>query len=99
MDVYYVYILTNKNNTVLYTGFTNNLLRRMHEHKNKIIKGFTSKYNVDKLVYFEEFEDMKSAMEREKQLKAGTRQKKVDLINTVNPEWNELLPPNADINL
>ena len=96
MEVYYVYILTNKNNTVLYTGFTNNLLRRMYEHKNKMIEGFTSRYNTDKLVYFEEFESMKSAMKREKKLKAGSRQRKVDLINSINPEWTELLPPEVE---
>ncbi len=87
---YYVYILTNKNNNVLYTGVTNDLQRRIYEHKNKIISGFTEKYNVNKLVYFEETSDIESAILREKQIKSGSRQKKVDLINSCNEEWADL---------
>lgn len=87
---YYVYIVTNKNNNVLYTGVTNDLQRRVYEHKNKIISGFTEKYNVNKLVYFEETSDIESAILREKQIKSGSRQKKVDLINSCNEEWADL---------
>ncbi len=82
--------MTNKNNTVLYTGVTNNLIRRVCEHKEKLTKGFTSKYNVNKLVYFEETNSIDSAIKREKQIKAGSRQKKIDLINFLNPEWKDL---------
>jgi putative endonuclease len=88
--MFYVYILTNKSNTVLYTGVTSNLLRRVYEHKNKSVKGFTSKYNVSKLVYYEEGEDSYGAISREKQIKAGSRQNKKDLINSMNPEWKDL---------
>jgi len=87
---YFVYIMTNKNNTVLYTGITNNLIRRVSEHKNKIIDGFTKRYNVIKLVYYEECNNSLNAIEREKQIKAGSRQKKVILINTENPSWKDL---------
>jgi putative endonuclease len=88
---YFVYILTNKYNKVLYTGVTNNLQRRTGEHKNKIhIKSFTSRYNVDKLVYYEIFTQIIPAIAREKQIKAGSRQKKIDLINSMNPEWGDL---------
>jgi putative endonuclease len=90
MNNYYIYILTNKNHTVLYTGVTNNLVRRIWEHKSKMIKGFSQKYNVDKLVYYEIFEDPAAAIQREKQIKAGSRKKKLELINKFNPEWNEL---------
>jgi putative endonuclease len=90
MKNYCVYILTNKNNTVLYVGITNNLTRRIWEHKSKLIEGFTKKYNVDKLIYFESFDSPDDAIKREKQLKAGSRQKKVYLINKFNPEWNDL---------
>jgi putative endonuclease len=90
MKNYCVYILTNKNNTVLYVGVTNNLTRRIWEHKSKLIEGFTKKYNVDKLVYFESFDNSGDAIKREKQLKAGSRKKKVELINKLNPEWKEL---------
>ena len=71
MKSYYVYILTNKNNSVLYVGVTNDIVRRIWEHKSKLIEGFTKKYNVDKLVYYEKFDDPNSAIAREKQLKAG----------------------------
>jgi putative endonuclease len=87
---YYVYIMTNKNNTVLYTGVTNDLKRRVYEHKEKLVAGFTKKYNVSKLVYYEIFEDPENAILREKQIKAGSRQKKMDLINGMNKEWNDL---------
>ena len=87
---YYVYILTNKTETVLYTGVTNNLIRRCHEHKTKLNKGFASKYNVDKLVYFENFDYILQAIKREKQIKGYSRAKKENLINSVNKEWNEL---------
>ena len=86
---YFVYILTNQNHTVLYTGVTSNLRTRVYEHKEKTRKGFTAKYNVDKLVYFEQFDHIDSAIAREKQIKAGSRQKKLDLINGKNPEWND----------
>lgn len=87
---YYIYIITNKYNTVLYTGMTNNLQRRIYEHKEKIIEGFTKKYNVTKLVYYEIFEDAYTAISREKQIKAGSRQKKIDLVNSMNQEWQDL---------
>jgi putative endonuclease len=87
---YFVYILTNKNNTVLYTGVTNNLYRRIWQHKSKLLKGFTKRYNVTKLVYFEMFADPESAISREKQLKAGSRKKKLELINSFNKEWKDL---------
>ena len=90
MKNYCIYILTNKNNTVLYVGVTNNLTRRIWEHKSKLIEGFTKKYNVDKLVYFESFDNPKDAIKREKQLKAGSRKKKVELVNKINPEWKDL---------
>ncbi len=87
---FYVYIMTNKHNTVFYTGVTNDLKRRIYEHKNKLVKGFTMKYNISKLVYYEVFEDAYNAISREKQLKAGSRKKKLDLINSVNKEWKDL---------
>lgn len=87
---YYVYIMTNKNNKVLYTGITNDLKRRVYEHKEKFVAGFTKKYNVSKLVYYEVFEDSENAILREKQIKAGSRQKKIDLINGMNKEWRDL---------
>ncbi|MEA5599398.1 GIY-YIG nuclease family protein [Rivularia sp. UHCC 0363] len=87
---YYIYIITNEYNTVLYTGVTNNLIRRVYEHKEKLIAGFTKKYNVNKLVYYEIFTDINSAITREKQIKAGSRQKKIDLVNSMNPQWCDL---------
>jgi putative endonuclease len=86
---YFIYILTNQNHTVLYTGVTSDLRTRVYEHKEKIQKGFTAKYNVNKLVYFERFDHIDSAIAREKQIKAGSRQKKLDLINGKNPQWND----------
>ncbi len=88
--MYYVYILTNFSNEVLYIGITNNLERRIDEHKNKQIEGFTSKYNVNKLVYFEIFNHANDAIIREKQLKKWARAKKVALIKTVNSEFKDL---------
>lgn len=85
-----IYIMTNKGNAVLYTGVTSNLFKRVSDHKNKLIAGFTSKYNVTKLVYYEEYETMPEAIAREKQIKGGSRQKKIDLINSKNPEWKDL---------
>jgi len=82
--------MTNKNNTVIYTGVTSDLLKRVYQHKTKNEKGFTAKYNCDKLVYFEVFNDINKAIEREKQLKAGNRNKKEILINCQNPEWLDL---------
>ncbi|QQS37699.1 MAG: GIY-YIG nuclease family protein [Ignavibacteriales bacterium] len=90
MKSYYLYILTNKNNTVLYAGMTNSLNRRIWEHKSKLIDGFTKRYNVDKLVYYEIFNNPSDAIKREKQLKAGSRKKKIELINNFNPEWKDL---------
>ena len=87
---YCIYILTNATHTVLYIGVTNDLKRRIHEHRISLHPGFTRKYNIHKLVYWEQFIDIKTAIEREKQLKAGSRQKKLDLINGFNPEWQEL---------
>ena len=88
--MYYVYMLTNKYNNVLYIGVTNNLERRLSEHKRKSFEGFTKKYNVNKLVYYEHTSDIKAAIEREKQLKGWTRRRKDELINKANPDWLDL---------
>ncbi|OGW17407.1 MAG: hypothetical protein A3K09_05455 [Nitrospinae bacterium RIFCSPLOWO2_12_FULL_47_7] len=88
---YYVYILTNKTNRVLYIGVTNNLSRRMFEHKNKLMEGFSKKYNLTKLVYYETTTDVKSAIGREKQLKNWHRGWKINLINQFNPKWEDLI--------
>ncbi len=90
MKTMYVYIMTNKNNTSLYVGVTNNLVRRVWEHKNEILKGFTSQYDLHKLVYFETYEDEKTAIEREKYLKKCYRVTKMKLITNLNPQWNDL---------
>jgi putative endonuclease len=90
MKQYFVYILTNKMNKVLYIGVTNDLERRMYEHKNKMINGFTKKYNLTKLVYFDETADIESAIEREKQLKNWHRDWKIKLVNEFNPGWKDL---------
>ena len=90
MRRYYVYILTNWNNKVMYIGVTNDLQRRLYEHKNGLIEGFTKKYNVHKLVFFEETTDIKAAIEREKQLKGLLRKKKNALVEMINPEWKDL---------
>ncbi|TSC77579.1 MAG: excinuclease ABC subunit C [Parcubacteria group bacterium Gr01-1014_33] len=87
---YYVYITTNKGDTVLYTGVTNNLARRIYEHRNKLIEGFTSKYNINKLVYYEIFPTPQEAIAAEKKIKAGSRKKKIELIKSMNPEWLDL---------
>jgi len=86
----YVYLLANKHNNVLYTGVTSDLIRRVYEHKNKLVKGFTQKCNVDRLVYFEACENIVVAIEREKQIKGWSRKKKDDLINALNPVWHDL---------
>jgi putative endonuclease len=87
---YCVYIMTNKNHTTLYTGVTNNLARRVHEHRNHLIRGFSDKYNLEQLVYFEVTNDIQAAIAREKQIKSGSRKKKEGLINAQNPEWRDL---------
>ena len=87
---YCVYIMTNAHNTVLYTGVTNNLARRVYEHKNGLGSVFVKKYNVHKLVYYEVGDSIHSAIAREKQIKGGSRQKKIDLIISLNPEWKDL---------
>lgn len=89
---YYVYILSNWNNKVIYVGMTNNLERRLYEHRNKLIEGFTKKYNLDKLVYFEHTADVNSAIRREKEIKKWRREKKNNLIESLNPGWTELTP-------
>ena len=88
----HIYITTNKNHTVLYTGVTNNLPRRIKEHREgRSEKSFTYRYNATKLVYYEEFSNILTAIAREKQIKAGSRQKKIDLINSINPGWEDLM--------
>ena len=88
---YHTYIVTNKNHTVLYTGVTSALRKRIWEHKNKMHPhSFTAKYNAYELVYYEAFFDIGEAIAREKQIKAGSRQKKLDLINAFNPQWRDL---------
>jgi putative endonuclease len=87
---YYVYIMTNKGNKVLYTGVTRDLKKRIYEHKEKLVEGFTKRYNLTKLVYFEIYSDIESAISREKQIKDGSRQKKIDLINSINNKWRDL---------
>jgi len=82
--------MTNKINTVLYTGVTSDLKRRIWEHKEKALKGFTRKYNINKLVYFEIFNNPENAILREKRIKAGSRNKKIELIKEINPEWKDL---------
>ena len=86
----YTYILFNKRNGTLYVGVTSDLVKRIYQHKNKLADGFTKKYNVDKLGYYEIFEDIENAIEREKKLKNSPRKKKLELIETNNPEWHDL---------
>lgn len=86
---YYVYIMTNRSRT-FYTGVTNNLERRVYEHKHKLVKGFTRQYNITMLVYYEMFGDIRDAIEREKQVKDWRREKKIALIESMNPEWRDL---------
>jgi putative endonuclease len=89
MKQYYVYIMTNSSRT-LYTGVTDDLVRRVYEHKNKLIEGFTKKYNITKLVYYEITSDVQAAIQREKQIKGWLRKKKIALIEEANPEWEDL---------
>lgn len=86
----FIYILTNKYNSVLYTGVTSDLKKRVWEHREKLVDGFAKRYNVTKLVYYEVFADIRDAIAREKQIKAGSRQKKIDLIVGMNSEWRDL---------
>ena len=90
MNSYWVYILTNKTNKVLYIGVTKDLSRRIFEHKNKFVAGFTSKYNLNKLVFYEEFSNVNEAIQVEKRIKGWLRIKKILLIESKNPEWNDL---------
>jgi len=90
MKSYFVYILTNHSNKVMYVGITSDIERRIAEHKSKLIPGFTAKYNVNKLVYFEQYSDPENAILREKEIKAWRRSKKNDLVNQTNPEWKDL---------
>ena len=87
---YYVYLLTNKSNRVLYVGVTNDLIRRMFEHRNKLVEGFTKRYNLVKLVYYEATSDIENAIKREKQLKNWHRDWKINLITQFNPDWMDL---------
>ena len=86
---YYVYIMTNRSRT-LYTGVTGDLVRRVYEHKNKLVDGFTRKYNITKLVYYEVTDEITSAIAREKQIKGWLRKKKIALVESMNPEWKDL---------
>ncbi|MCB0458624.1 MAG: GIY-YIG nuclease family protein [Flavobacteriaceae bacterium] len=86
----FVYFMANKNNTVIYIGVTSNLIKRVYQHKTGAHKGFTYKYNCDKLVYFEEFATIEDAIAREKQLKSGNRKRKEELISKVNPNWEDI---------
>lgn len=88
--MYFVYMLTNWNNKILYTGVTNNLARRLYEHKNNLVNGFTQKYNVHKLIYYDTTSDIKAAIEREKQIKGWSRQKKNTLVESINSNWEDL---------
>ena len=90
MRKYFVYILASKKNGTLYTGMTNSLRRRIPQHKEKLIPGFTQRYNVTQLVYFEEFVDVRDAIAREKKIKGWVRRKKIALIESLNPEWREI---------
>jgi len=90
MNIFYVYILANQHHTVFYTGFTDNLERRVYEHKNKLLQGFTKKYNIDKLLYYEKFRTAEEALHREKQIKKYKRAWKENLINSINSDWRDL---------
>ncbi len=95
---YYFYISTNKRHTTIYIGVTNDLLKREDQHKNKIDKNsFTAKYNIDTVVYYEAYNDIKVAIAREKQIKAGSRKKKIELIEKINPEWEDLVKEAKDL--
>lgn len=87
---YYIYMMTNSGNTVIYTGVTGNLIQRVYQHREKMCDGFTRRYNIVKLVYYEAFKDVKDAITREKQLKGGSRKRKVELITAFNPDWQDL---------
>lgn len=87
---YYLYMMTNKSDTVIYVGVTSDLANRVYKHKNKLVKGFTSKYNIYKLVYYEIYSDIIDAISREKQIKGGSRKKKIELIKDRNPEFKDL---------
>ena len=86
----YIYILFNRKNGTLYVGATSDLIKRIYQHKNKLIEGFSKKYGVDKLGYYEVYSDIENAIAREKQIKAGSRKKKIDLIEKINPNWDDL---------
>jgi len=86
----YVYLMTNKTNSVIYTGITSDLVKRIYEHKQKMADGFSKSYNVDKLVYYEVFDDIENAILREKQIKGGSRQRKINLIKSSNAEFRDL---------
>ena len=90
MKMGYVYIMTNPQNEVLYVGVTSDLIKRVWEHKNHVVDGFTKKYNITKLVYYEQGEDIYGAICREKQIKGKLRKKKIEMINKMNPEWKDL---------
>lgn len=87
---YYIYIMTNRYKTVLYTGVTNDLVRRVYEHREKLTSGFTKKYGLDRLVYYEVFSSPQEAIAREKQIKKGTRRRKIELVESMNPSWHDL---------
>jgi putative endonuclease len=87
---FFIYILTNRQHTVLYTGMTKNLVRRVHEHRAKFVQSFTSRYHVNKLVYYEATDDVRISIAREKQIKSGSRERKIALIADMNPEWFDL---------
>ena len=87
---FYVYIMTDRNNDVLYTGITSDLRKRIYQHRERLTAGFTSKYNLNKLIYYEIFDGSYSAISREKQIKAGPRKKKIELINKLNKNWEDL---------
>jgi putative endonuclease len=91
MKTYFIYIITNKPNGTLYIGVTNDLERRTFEHRKKIVRGFSSKYNLDRVVYIEDYSDIDQAIAREKQLKNFTREKKIKLIEGLNSEWRDLM--------
>jgi putative endonuclease len=92
MKSYFTYITTNRKQGVLYTGMTNNIIIRSEQHKNKVFKGFSSKYNAHKLIWFEEFEWVWDAIALEKEIKGWRREKKIQLIESLNPEWEDLYP-------
>jgi len=91
-EQFYVYIICNKYNNVLYTGVTSNLVRRVYEHREELADGFSKKYKLGKLVYYEIAGNAEAAISREKQIKAGSRKKKIELIQSMNPQWEDLYP-------